>query len=121
MPSGAGAASNSGNKTLDPRKHGRAEKRKFVFASFSARLAALSLDVLHQDRSSFTQEDKGNFALHFTSEIERWKELSFSPPFLSFCRQAAPCASTLPLLLHNKRFVFGKLCEALSVPALADG
>jgi hypothetical protein len=122
MPSGAGAASNSGSKTLDARKRGRgAEKRKFVFASFAARLTALNLDVLHQDRSSFTQEDKGSSALHFTAEIERWRELNFSTPFLWFCRQVNSCSSTLPLLLHNKRFIFVKLCEALSMPALADG
>jgi hypothetical protein len=122
MPSGAGAASNSGSKTLDSRKRGRgAEKRKFVFASFAARLTALNLDVLHQDRSSFTQEDKGASALHFTAEVERWRELNFSTPFLWFCRQAQPCSSTLPLLLHNKRFIFDALCKALVMPNLADG
>jgi hypothetical protein len=121
MPSGAGAASNSGSKNLDSRKRGRAEKRKFVFASFTARLTALSLDVLHQDRSSFTQEDKGSFALHFTAEVERWRELNFSTPFLWFCRQVNTCSSTLPLLLHNKRLIFDKLCEALTMPNLGDG
>jgi hypothetical protein len=121
MPSGAGAASNSGSKNLDSRKRGRAEKRKFVFASFTARLTALSLDVLHQDRSSFTQEDKGTFALHFTSEVERWRELNFATPFLWFCRQVNTCSSTLPLLLHNKRLIFDKLCEALAMPNLGDG
>jgi hypothetical protein len=122
MPSGAGAASNSGSKTLDARKRGRgAEKRKFVFASFAARLTALNLDVLHQDRSSFTQEDKGGSALHFTAEVERWRELNFSTPFLWFCRQAQTCSSTLPLLLHNKHFIFDALCKALAMPNLADG
>ena len=69
MPSGAGAASNSGSKNLDARKRGRAEKRKFVFASFTARLTALNLDVLHQDRSSFTQVGLKALSVEVTTEL----------------------------------------------------
>ncbi|KAJ3672155.1 hypothetical protein LUZ60_006876 [Juncus effusus] len=106
------ASSNSAVKCLNTDPGGR---KRFVFKSFSQRVAEINIDVFRSLDPIKSEPTVGSS--FFRETLIQWRELNTAEDFITFYERMMPLVQTLPQIILHREKIFSELLSRLNMQA----